>query len=43
MFVKTQYLFIMKKLSLLFSVFILLTAFTCENEPLEGVCVVLIN
>lgn len=26
----------MKKLSLLFSVFILLTAFTCENEPLEG-------
>lgn len=36
MFEKTQYLFIMKKLSLLFSVFILLTAFTCENEPLEG-------
>ena len=26
----------MKKLSLLFSVFVLLTAFTCENEPLEG-------
>ncbi|WP_323789732.1 hypothetical protein [Psychroserpens sp.] len=26
----------MKKLSLLFSLFILLTAFTCENEPLEG-------
>lgn len=26
----------MKKLSLLFSVFILLTAFTCENEPLDG-------
>src|SRR5690606_5825744 len=26
----------MKKLSLLLSVFILLTAFTCENEPLEG-------
>lgn len=26
----------MKKLSLLFSAFILLTAFTCENEPLEG-------
>ena len=26
----------MKKLSILFSLFILLTAFTCENEPLEG-------
>ena len=26
----------MKKLSLLVSAFILLTAFTCENEPLEG-------
>lgn len=26
----------MKKLSLIFSAFILLTAFTCENEPLEG-------
>lgn len=26
----------MKKLSLLFSMFVLLTAFTCENEPLEG-------
>ncbi|OUR91055.1 hypothetical protein A9Q87_11300 [Flavobacteriales bacterium 34_180_T64] len=26
----------MKKVSLLFSLFILLTAFTCENEPLEG-------
>jgi hypothetical protein len=27
---------IMKKLSFLFTLFILLTAFTCENEPLEG-------
>lgn len=26
----------MKKLSFLFSLFVLLTAFTCENEPLEG-------
>ncbi|MFK7782271.1 hypothetical protein [Psychroserpens sp.] len=26
----------MKKLSYLFSLFVLLTAFTCENEPLEG-------
>jgi hypothetical protein len=26
----------MKKISLLLSVFVLLTAFTCENEPLEG-------
>ena len=26
----------MKKLGILFSIFILLTAFTCENEPLEG-------
>jgi len=26
----------MKKLGTLFSIFILLTAFTCENEPLEG-------
>lgn len=26
----------MKKLSLLFSIFVLLTAFTCENEPLDG-------
>ena len=26
----------MKKLSLLFSIFVLLTAFTCENEPIEG-------
>lgn len=26
----------MKKLSLLFTLFVLLTAFTCENEPLEG-------
>ena len=26
----------MKKISFLFSIFVLLTAFTCENEPLEG-------
>ncbi|WP_033960591.1 hypothetical protein [Psychroserpens jangbogonensis] len=26
----------MKKLGILFSIFMLLTAFTCENEPLEG-------
>lgn len=26
----------MKKLSFLFSIFVLLTAFTCENEPLDG-------
>lgn len=26
----------MKKLGILFSIFILLTAFTCDNEPLEG-------
>lgn len=26
----------MKKISFLFSIFILVTAFTCENEPLEG-------
>ncbi len=36
MFVKTQSFLTMKKLSLLFSVFILLTAFTCENEPLDS-------
>ena len=26
----------MKKISFLFSIFVLLTAFTCENEPLDG-------
>lgn len=26
----------MKKISVLISIFVLLTAFTCENEPLEG-------
>ena len=36
MFVKTQLKTIMKKLSFLFSLFILLSAFTCENEPLDS-------
>ena len=35
MFVGIKFMF-MKKLSTLFTLFILLTAFTCENEPLEG-------
>ena len=36
MFVKIQLKTIMKKLSFLFSLFILLSAFTCENEPLDS-------
>ncbi len=33
---KPNYTYTMKKLGILFSIFMLLTAFTCENEPLEG-------
>ena len=36
MFVKNLFTYLMKRLSFLASIFILLTAFTCENEPLEG-------
>lgn len=35
MFVKIKSNYIMKKLSILFSLFVLLTAFTCENEALD--------